>query len=67
MAVVLATLGVGQAIGATEQITASPTCCQFAKANFTLDAGQVANFSNTGDTSHDVTAQTNGPDGQKLF
>ena len=67
VAVVLATVGVGQAIGATEQITASPTCCQFAKPSFTIDAGQVANFSNTGDTSHDVTSQTDGPDGQKLF
>jgi plastocyanin len=67
VAVLLATVGVGQAIGATEQIAASPTCCQFSKANFTIDAGQVANFSNTGDTSHDVTAQTDGPDGQKLF
>ena len=63
----VATFGVGQAIGATEQITTSPTCCQFAKSNFTIDAGQVATFSNTGDASHDVTSQTNGPDGQKLF
>jgi plastocyanin len=67
VATLVATFGVGQAIGATEQITASPTCCQFAKTNFAIDAGQVANFSNTGDTSHDVTSQDNGPDGNKLF
>ena len=67
VAAIVATFGVGQAIGATETITSSPTCCQFSKSNFAIDAGQVANFSNTGDTSHDVTAITNGPDGQKLF
>ena len=59
--------GAAAALGATEAITVAPDCCVYSKAAFTIDAGQVATFSNLGGASHDVTATTNGPDGEKLF
>jgi plastocyanin len=67
VAVVFATLGVGQAIGATETINSTASCCAYTKAAYTIDAGQEATFVNAGDGSHDVTATSKGPDGNLLF
>jgi plastocyanin len=65
-ATAIAALGTGIALAVTEQITAAPGTA-FSKSSFTIDAGVVATFNNTGDTSHDVTASGEGPDGEKLF
>ena len=67
VATLVATFGVGQAIGATETINSSPSCCAYTKAAYTIDAGQEATFVNAGDGSHDVTATSKGPDGNLLF
>jgi plastocyanin len=67
LAVAAAALGVGQALGATETITTTPSCCSFSKTSFNIDPGQVAIYANAGDASHNVNASSNGPDGNVLF
>jgi len=61
-------LGAGYALAASQAISSSATCCTFSQPSFTIDAGQVATFSNAAATaSHNVTAAGKGPDGKKLF
>jgi plastocyanin len=70
VAVGLVALGATQALGASEPITTSTTCCSYGKASFTIDQGTVATFDNldAGVTQqHDVTAVKNGRNGQPLF
>lgn len=57
-----AVFGVSQAIGASEAITASSTCCSYGKASFTIDRGATATFDNQdqGVSPHDVTAFDSG-------
>ena len=64
-----AALGAGQALGASEPITTSTTCCSYAKASFTIDQGAVATFENldAGSSQHDVTAVNHGTNGEPLF
>ncbi len=64
-----AAFGAGQALGVSEPITTSTTCCSYAKAGFTIDQGTVATFQNLDASSsqHDVTAVNNGRNGQPLF
>jgi plastocyanin len=59
--------GAASALGVTETISSSPQCCTYSKPTFTIDAGQVANFSNPDSASHNVTATVKGPDGEDLF
>jgi plastocyanin len=62
-----AAIGAGYALGA-ETITSSPSCCTFSKSTFTIGQGEVATFQNANSgVSHNVTASSNGPDGQPLF
>ena len=65
----VAAFGAGQAIGASEPITTSTTCCSYGKASFTIDQGTVATFDNldTSVTQHDVTAVKSGKGGAPLF
>ena len=65
----VAAFGAGQAIGASEPITTSTTCCSYGKASFTIDQGTVATFENLDSslTQHDVTAVKNGQGGAPLF
>ena len=65
----VAAFGAGQAIGASEPITTSTTCCSYGKATFTIDQGTVATFDNldTSVTQHDVTAVKSGKGGAPLF
>jgi plastocyanin len=64
-----AAFGAAQAIGASEPITTSTTCCSYGKASFTIDQGTVATFQNLDQSlsQHDVTAVKNGSGGQPLF
>ena len=62
-----AAFGAANALGVTETITSSPTCCTFAKPSFSIDPGQVGTFENPGAVSHNVFASGNGPDGEPLF
>jgi plastocyanin len=62
--------GASQALGASEAITASPTCCSYGKASFTIDRGATATFDNedAGTSPHDVTAlDSGGPKNLPLF
>jgi plastocyanin len=62
--------GVSQALGASEAITASSTCCTYGKASFTIDRGATATFDNEdpGTSPHDVTSlDTGGPKNLPLF
>jgi plastocyanin len=59
-------LGAGYAFGA-EMISSSPGCCTFGKSTFTSGQGEVVAFQNPGGAPHNVTASSNGPDGQPLF
>jgi plastocyanin len=65
----LVALGATQALGASEPITTSTTCCSYGKASFTIDQGTVATFDNqdTSVTQHDVTAVKRGKGGAPLF
>ena len=69
VAVGLVALGATQALGASEPITTSTTCCSYGKASFTIDQGTVATFDNldTSVTQHDVTAVKSGKGGAPLF
>jgi plastocyanin len=69
VAVGLVALGATQALGASEPITTSTTCCSYGKATFTIDQGTVATFDNldTSVTQHDVTAVKSGKGGAPLF
>jgi plastocyanin len=64
-----AAFGAAQALGASEPITASNSCCSYGKASFTIDEGAVATFQNDdpGIQPHDVTAVDNGRNGKPLF
>ncbi len=65
-----AAFGAGQALGASEAITTSTTCCSYGKASFTIDRGATATFQNQdpGSSPHDVTAfDTGGPKNEPLF
>jgi plastocyanin len=66
-AVAAGALAVGVAFGAAETITASTTDNTFSQASYTIDQGEVANFANPAASEHNVTATSNGPDGEKLF
>ena len=62
--------GAGQALGASEAITTSTTCCSYGKATFTIDRGTTATFQNQdpGTSPHDVTSiDTGGPKNLPLF
>jgi plastocyanin len=62
--------GAAQALGASEPITTSSTCCSYGKGSFTIDRGATANFQNQdpGTSPHDVTAfDTGGAKNQPLF
>jgi plastocyanin len=59
--------GAAQALGVSEPITSSPTCCTFSKATFTIDPGQVATFQDLDGVPHNVIASGIGPDGAVLF
>jgi plastocyanin len=61
--------GAGQALGASEAITASTTCCSFGKASYTIDRGTTAIFDNQdpGVSPHDVFSSTNGSNNRPLF
>ena len=65
----VAAFGAAQAIGASEPITTSTTCCSYGKASFTIDQGTVATLENLdpGSSQHDVTAVKNGKGNQPLF
>ena len=65
----VAVLGASHALAASEPITASPVCCSYGKAQFTIDSGTVATFQNQDPSvsPHDVTAVDVGPTGQPLF
>ena len=65
----VAAFGAAQALGASEPITTSTTCCSYGKASFTIDQGTVATFDNLdpGSSQHDVTAAKNGKGNQPLF
>lgn len=64
-----AALGAGQALGASEPITTSTSCCSFGKASFTIDQGTVATFQNLDPATaqHNVTAVKSGANGKPLF
>ena len=65
----VAAFGAVQALGASEPITTSTTCCSYGKASFTIDQGTVATFQNLdpGSSQHDVTAVKSGKGGGPLF
>jgi plastocyanin len=65
----VAALGVAHALGASEAITTSTTCCSYGKASFTIDRGTLATFDNEdpGTSPHDVTAFDNGAKNMPLF
>jgi plastocyanin len=65
----VAALGVAHALGASEAITTSTTCCSYGKASFTIDRGTLATFDNEdpGTSPHDVTAFDNGAKNRPLF
>lgn len=63
----LAVFGAGQALAATETITATQGGVAYDKPTFALDPGQVATFQNLSSSQHDVTATGRGPDGDALF
>jgi plastocyanin len=53
-----AAFGAAQALGASEPITTSTTCCSYGKASFTIDQDTIATFQNSdpGTSPHDVTS-----------
>jgi plastocyanin len=64
-AVATIALGAGQALGASEPITANPGVCSvdctFSKPTFTIDQGTVATFQNPSTTLHNVTSSPGEP------
>jgi plastocyanin len=62
-------LGAGQALGVSEPITTSTTCCSYGKPTFTIDRGTVATFQNLdpGTSPHDVLSIDTGPNNRPLF
>lgn len=70
LAVVGATaFGAGQALGASEAITTTTSCCSYGKATFTIDRGTVATFQNQdpGVSPHDVFSVDSGAKNKPLF
>jgi plastocyanin len=61
--------GAGQALGASEPITTSTTCCSYGKAAFTIDRGATATFQNQdqGTSPHDVFSVDSGAQNKPLF
>ena len=59
----------GSALGASEPITTTTSCCAFSKPSFAIDPGTVAIFQNLdpGIAPHDVVANENGTNGRPLF
>jgi plastocyanin len=64
-----AAVGAGQALGASEAITTSTTCCSYGKATFTIDRGALATFQNQdpGTSPHDVFSVDSGPKNKPWF
>ena len=68
VATALLMLAAGAALGAGQTITTTATSDSFTQASFAIDQGDVASLQNTSvQNTHNVTAQGNGPDGNKLF
>jgi plastocyanin len=65
----VAAFGAGQALGASEAITTSPTCCSYGKATFTIDRGATAIFQNQdpGPSPHDVFSVDSGAKNEPVF
>jgi plastocyanin len=61
--------GAGQALGASEAITTSTTCCSYGKASFTIDRGTTAIFQNQdpGTSPHDVFSVDSGAKNKPVF
>jgi plastocyanin len=64
-----AVFGAGQALGASEPITTTTTCCSYGKASFTIDRGATATFQNQdpGTSPHDVFSVDSGPQNKPVF
>jgi plastocyanin len=64
-----AVFGAGQALGASEAITTTTTCCSYGKASFTIDRGATASFQNQdpGTSPHDVFSVDSGPQNKPVF
>jgi len=70
LAVVGATaFGAAQALGASEAITTTTTCCSYGKASFTIDRGTTAIFQNQdpGISPHDVFSVDSGAKNKPVF
>jgi plastocyanin len=70
MAAVGATaFGATQALGASEAITTTTTCCSYGKASYTIDRGATAVLDNQdpGASPHDVFSDTSGSNNRPLF
>lgn len=65
----VAAFGAGQALGASEAITTSTTCCSYGKASFTIDRGTTAIFQNQdpGTSPHDVFSVDSGAKNKPVF
>ena len=65
----VAAFGAGQALGASEAITTSTTCCTYGKPTFTIDRGMVGTFQNQdpGISPHDVFSVDSGAKNKPLF
>jgi plastocyanin len=65
----LAAMGATRALGASEAITTSTTCCSYGKPSFTIDRGAVATFQNQdpGTSPHDVFSVDSGAKNKPLF
>ena len=65
----VAAFGAGQALGASEAITTSTTCCSYGKASFTIDRGTTATFQNQdpGTSPHDVFSVDSGAKNKPVF
>jgi plastocyanin len=61
--------GATQALGASEAITTTTTCCSYGKASYTIDRGVTAVLDNQdpGASPHDVFSDTNGSNNRPLF
>ena len=61
--------GAGQALGASEAITTTTTCCSYGKASFTIDRGATATFQNQdpGTSPHDVFSVDSGAQNKPVF
>lgn len=65
----VAAFGAGQALGASEAITTSTTCCSYGKDSFTIDRGTTAIFQNQdpGTSTHDVFSVDSGAKNKPVF